>query len=863
MAPGQPDYVVINNSLGELSEEQYLSQSRGGMGANVSAFTGVVKASAGAFSASTIVDADISASAGIDATKIANGSVTSTEFQYLGGVTSDIQTQINNITGAGITSLTGDVTATGPGAAAATIANSAVTDAKVASGIDAAKLADGSVSNTEYQYLGGVTSDIQTQLNARATTTDLSNHINDTTTHGTTGNIVGDSDTQTLTNKTAVTLLLDDAADFEQITTPSNPAAGRSKIYPKTDGFFYTLDSSGTEVQIGSGGSGTGTLNIVDNPSAISNTTGWTAATNYTVTRNTTDSPLEGVIDTCFAISTTTASSETNATQGVYAGSLAMPVALRNTKTQVSLYLTTPATADGVWRVSIWNASGTRMSLSSDSSGATTLPGGYNGQFVCTFDADSSATYSITLVQTTRTNANTLYVTNISIGNGITAQGAAVSGPEASVPTFTNFGTVSTTNITLERIGSKGRWSGNFVLGTTAGSAASLTLPNGYTASTAGASTQIVGQWWVGTNTASRVKRGTLWAVNGSGVITFSYDDYTTAASPVVAANGTSVGSSGESVYIDFSVGISQWAGSGTVNLGQGAQVEYSSDDGSADVFGPNGSLVPNVSFSAGSTNRTFSFAYAQQAIQDVSLEINYRGFGWAKAADIFPFSSGNNSNVNNFYGVTGYWSSSSVYTVSFGNRGVAVSASNVDNGAVAWSTEFSSGTRFRVAKANPSAPVGFGLASAANGAGLYLAGSAPGLTTGVAIANGYIGEMPGTLASGTGGGSYKTSTTTNWTNSAASIVSYSLNKGVYLVAAAGKFTGPVGAGNAQWNLRVGGTAVTSTYQSQYNSSGEFAYHVPMVPIVISSDSTAVALYGLAGGTTSNTVNDLFIVRCA
>ena len=43
--------------------------------------------------------ADLAASdlpSAIDATKIADGSVTNTEFQYLGGVTSDVQTQLNN-----------------------------------------------------------------------------------------------------------------------------------------------------------------------------------------------------------------------------------------------------------------------------------------------------------------------------------------------------------------------------------------------------------------------------------------------------------------------------------------------------------------------------------------------------------------------------------------------------------------------------------------------------------------------------------------------------------------------------------------------------------------------------------------------
>lgn len=48
------------------------------------------------------------------------------------------------------------------------INDGAVNNAKIASGIDAAKIADGSVSNTEFQYLGGVTSDVQTQINSKA-----------------------------------------------------------------------------------------------------------------------------------------------------------------------------------------------------------------------------------------------------------------------------------------------------------------------------------------------------------------------------------------------------------------------------------------------------------------------------------------------------------------------------------------------------------------------------------------------------------------------------------------------------------------------------------------------------------------------
>jgi hypothetical protein len=107
---------------------------------------------------------------GIDAAKLADGSVSNAEFQYLNGVTSAIQTQLDGkvdensaIIGATKTKITYD-------AKGLVTAGADIEATDLPSGIDATKIADGSVTNAEFQYLGSVTSDIQTQLNGKQAT---------------------------------------------------------------------------------------------------------------------------------------------------------------------------------------------------------------------------------------------------------------------------------------------------------------------------------------------------------------------------------------------------------------------------------------------------------------------------------------------------------------------------------------------------------------------------------------------------------------------------------------------------------------------------------------------------------------------
>lgn len=105
---------------------------------------------------------------GIDAAKLSSGAVSNTEFDYLNGVTSAIQTQLDAkvdenaaITGATNTKITYD-------AKGLVTAGAALAAGDLPTGIDATKIADGSVTNTEFQYINTVTSNVQTQLNSKA-----------------------------------------------------------------------------------------------------------------------------------------------------------------------------------------------------------------------------------------------------------------------------------------------------------------------------------------------------------------------------------------------------------------------------------------------------------------------------------------------------------------------------------------------------------------------------------------------------------------------------------------------------------------------------------------------------------------------
>ena len=120
------------------------------------------------------------------------------------------------------------------------LANLAVTDAKLATGIDAVKLADGTVTNTELQYINSVTSNVQTQLNAKGVGDALLGSAQ-TFTAGQRGEVT------TLTSAASVTIDLADSNNYSctmahniTFANPTNAVAGQS------GSIFLTQDGTGS-----------------------------------------------------------------------------------------------------------------------------------------------------------------------------------------------------------------------------------------------------------------------------------------------------------------------------------------------------------------------------------------------------------------------------------------------------------------------------------------------------------------------------------------------------------------------------------------------------------------------------------------
>jgi len=226
-------------------------------------FTGTVSLPSGTVTSAmiadaTIVDSDVSASAAIAQSKISDltsdlaakaplagptftgtvslpsttsiGNVSAIEIGYLDGITSGVQSQLGT--------LQSNIDAKAP-ITAPTFTG--IVTLPVTTSI-------GNISDTEIGYLDGVTSAIQTQINAKASSTDLSTHASDTTDiHGIsdTSVLTTASNAQTLTNKTLTSPKINEDVAVTATATELNYVDGvTSSIQTQLDAKALSTDLS-------------------------------------------------------------------------------------------------------------------------------------------------------------------------------------------------------------------------------------------------------------------------------------------------------------------------------------------------------------------------------------------------------------------------------------------------------------------------------------------------------------------------------------------------------------------------------------------------------------------------------------------
>lgn len=658
----------------------------------------------------SIVNADIATGAAIDALKIGAGAVSSTEFGYLDGVTSSIQTQIN-----GKLSLTG-----GSLSGALTMSDTA------GSGFIQLNTQSGGIANaTSGVRLHGASNALVIRDTAgNQVLLDMfamgSRSISFPAADGTIA-LIGA--TQTLSNKTITEPLFNSYVDFAHVTLPANPAASRLRVYAKNDNKIYKLTSAGVESELGTGagGSGSSGINYIANSGFEDSTvTGWVAYADaagvapvdgtggspvVTVT-NTGTTPVRG---TRSLLLTKDASNRQG--QGI---SYNFTIDAADVNKAISVSFDFEASANfvtGDAKVYLYDV--TNSVLLNPSS--LDVAGG-RGTYTAAFVTTSAVSYRLIVhVASVNATAYTLKADNFAVGPQTKGVNAAITDWQPYTPT------VGLTNATTL----DGRWKrdGDDMLvqfnvgwGATAPTGTSLTvsIPSGFLIDTTklpgGAAEMTLGTlggvdagvaWvggWIQYETTTTIRAQAKHAT------TYHYNPVTPTAPFTIASGDRWTG--------EFRIPIVGW--STNVQMADRALEEYASNtnstatavDTTTFAYGPQGALFPN---GAVGTNyqRQVQFQSPVQVTDNVFVEVDTTGSGfWVPMVNQMPYIQ----QGTNTYGISMSRVNSTTFNVVFRAGGYVPSGVTYAANGAPWSELNTLGWKWRVRKVTGGAAVGFPL---------------------------------------------------------------------------------------------------------------------------------------------------------
>ena len=599
------------------------------------------------------------------------------------------------------------------------------------------------VTTTELGYVSGVTSAIQTQLNAKLDDFSAGPDNRVVRTDGTGGTAVQGSGVA-IDDSGNVSGVLDlDLASVTatEISTPSTPASSKRKIYPKTDG-WYDLDDAGLETKLGAGGSGSGEVNVIESSSVA---TDWGVSGGGIAVATTTTSselPLAGVIDTAIKI---TPSSGTD--YAYYRWT--MPVGLHNTKLKLAWNqraLSGYASGDlkvevRTYAASDYTGASVVLPLASDSAGVTGIANATGG-FQTSYDSDASLYYELRVIRVAGTTALTL--ANVVSGPGLSAQGAIVGAWQSYTPTgswanttyqgkYKRDGTDILLKVGLTLTGAP---SGTLTF-TTTQLLNGLGLTYDSTSNPLNANKMSWGQWQ-GVDTGIGDFQGAVAPSDATASIPTCFLLYGAATLSAVTATAPFSWNNTDELGFEVRIPIAEWAGSGTVNLGaNGEEFAWNSDTTNTDNTVAFAYGLEGVSFgSYATTNRAkrVRFTTPIQATDVLTLEV-FRNNRWIDVTQsLFASLSGTTGMI-----LRPLVATNTDVDVLFGSAGYPTTLDGNSNtwSAIAGSAFF----KWRVRKSASGQAVGFGAATAES-SGLVKGGTVPGQVNGVSIESGYVGQI-------------------------------------------------------------------------------------------------------------------------